>query len=133
MLNELAKEIYDTAAEKGWHEKSVSFGDCIANIHGEASEAFEEYRNGHGISEIYYPKCKHADNGTANEEYCKALQSADICNMICKPEGVPTELADIIIRVLDGCQMYGIDIDEAVKIKMEYNKTRPYRHGGKVV
>jgi NTP pyrophosphatase (non-canonical NTP hydrolase) len=46
---------------------------------------------------------------------------------------VPSELADIIIRVMDLCGLYGIDIDKAVKKKLQYNESRSYRHGGKVV
>lgn len=39
--------------------------------------------------------------------------------------------ADVIIRVLDYCGYAGIDIDAAISQKHEYNKSRPYRHGGK--
>lgn len=46
-------------------------------------------------------------------------------------EHIPTELADVIIRVLDYCGYAGIDIDAAISQKHEYNKSRPYRHGGK--
>jgi len=48
-----------------------------------------------------------------------------------KPEGIPSELADIIIRVLDICGFHGIDIAHALADKMAYNETRQYRHGGK--
>lgn len=72
----------------------------------ETDDTPEEYRNGHGATEIYF-----SDSG--------------------KPEGIPTELADVIIRVLDYCGYAGIDIDAAISQKHEYNKSRPYRHGGK--
>jgi NTP pyrophosphatase (non-canonical NTP hydrolase) len=39
------------------------------------------------------------------------------------------ELADCFIRLLDYCAYYGIPIDEAVRDKNNYNKTRPYKHG----
>jgi NTP pyrophosphatase (non-canonical NTP hydrolase) len=55
-------------------------------------------------------------------------------NMIrhCKPEGIPSELADAIIRILDIAAFHGIDIAHAVADKMAYNETRPYRHGNKL-
>jgi hypothetical protein len=36
-----------------------------------------------------------------------------------------------VIRILDLCGALGIDLEEAMRMKHEYNKTRPYRHGGK--
>lgn len=49
------------------------------------------------------------------------------------PEGIPSELADVIIRILDMCGKYGIDIGAMIAEKHEFNKTRPYKHGGKVI
>jgi hypothetical protein len=37
----------------------------------------------------------------------------------------------VIIRVLDYCAYAGIDIENVLEVKHEYNKSRPYRHGGK--
>lgn len=41
------------------------------------------------------------------------------------------ELADICIRVFDYCGSEGLDLESAILKKMEYNKTRSYKHGGK--
>jgi NTP pyrophosphatase (non-canonical NTP hydrolase) len=127
-LNCLAKKAYETAKSKGWHNNPVAFGDAIANIHGEVSEAFEEYRNGHKLNKIY-TQCEMEEikerggGGCGVCKYCPAN----------KPEGIPIEFADIIIRLLDSCAEYGIDIDAAIKVKMAYNETRPIKHGGKIV
>jgi NTP pyrophosphatase (non-canonical NTP hydrolase) len=43
------------------------------------------------------------------------------------------ELADTLIRVLDCAGGLGLDIDAAVRAKMEKNKGRGHRHGGKRV
>jgi len=43
------------------------------------------------------------------------------------------EMADVLIRVLDCTGGLGIDIDAAVRAKLEKNKTRGFRHGGKKV
>ena len=105
-INEVAKEIHENAVKHGWWEDERSFPEIIALIHSEVSEALEEYRNGHSATEVYY----------GYDE---------------KPEGIPIELADVIIRILDYCAYAGIDIDAAISEKHEYNKSRPYRHGGK--
>ncbi len=42
---------------------------------------------------------------------------------------VKEELADIVIRVADLAEGFGIDIEAEIMKKMEYNKTRPHKHG----
>ena len=105
-INEVAKQIHENAVEHGWWDEERGFPEILALIHSEVSEALEEYRNGHRAMEVYY----------GYDE---------------KPEGIPIELADVIIRILDYCAYAGIDIDAAISEKHEYNKSRPYRHGGK--
>lgn len=106
-FRDLQKKAHDTALEKGWWNPAKTFGEQLALFHSEVSEALEEYRNGHEPNEIY----------TVDE----------------KPEGVPIELADLLIRVFDTCEYYDIDLIGAIFTKMEYNKTRSHRHGGKVI
>lgn len=43
------------------------------------------------------------------------------------------ECADQIIRILDMTAGLNIDIDAAIRTKLEKNKTRGFRHGGKRV
>ena len=109
-LNEYVKRAHDTAKEKGWYDLKPerTLGDLLTLITSELSEAYEEYRNGKDLNEIYY------NDGSK------------------KPEGFPIEIADTVIRIFDLCGRYGIDLDNAINIKSEYNKTRPYRHGNKV-
>lgn len=106
-INQLRDEIHKNAVNHGFWEKERDFGMIIALIHSELSEALEEYRNGHSPKEIYYSGYN-------------------------KPEGIPIELADVIIRVLDYCGKENIDIENAINIKHQYNKSRPYKHNKKV-
>ncbi|MDD5116510.1 MAG: MazG nucleotide pyrophosphohydrolase domain-containing protein [Candidatus Omnitrophica bacterium] len=41
------------------------------------------------------------------------------------------ELADCCIRIFDYCGSRKIDLEKALAKKIEYNKTRPFRHGKK--
>lgn len=45
---------------------------------------------------------------------------------------VPSELADIIIRVAQAAHTMGIDLDGAVAAKMQYNAARPHLNGKEV-
>jgi NTP pyrophosphatase (non-canonical NTP hydrolase) len=108
-INALVKAAHDNAVSKGWWEEDRSFGEVIALIHSEVSEALEFYREGHNPDELFYTK-----DGT-------------------KPDGIPAELADVVIRIFDACGRYGIDLEAAILEKMAYNATRPHKHGGKVI
>lgn len=103
-ITELIKQSYDTALLKGWHEGDLNVPEKLALIHSEVSEALEDYRSGH--MELYYE-----DNG--------------------KPASFGVELADAVIRIADLCGRMGIDLESLINTKHEYNKTRPFRHGGK--
>jgi NTP pyrophosphatase (non-canonical NTP hydrolase) len=111
-IQEWQKSVYDLAVKKGWHttDPKTKVPQFLINIHGEISEAWEEYRNNREPTEIYYSQ--DAQGGL-------------------KPEGIPVELADVVIRVMDTCEALGIDLEKAMLEKHAYNRTRPHRHGGK--
>jgi hypothetical protein len=124
-ISKLQNEVWKIAEESGWHEKEVSFGDFISNCHAELSEAFEIYKTKGSVAIPAFTPfewMEHYSNG-----------KVDMKTVVSVPSGIPIELADVIMRILDFCETHGINMENTIDIKMEYNKTREYRHGGKVV
>ncbi len=99
-LAAMTAEVDEFCKEKGWRDNPVSFGEAMALLHSEVSEALEEWRD-HGLEE--------------------------------RPDmhDVGAEFADVLIRLLDDCQLFGVDLEEQYERKMHYNRQRSYRHGGK--
>lgn len=128
LLDDLQHAAYEIAASKGFHsprlidgvERDASFGERIALIHEETTEALMAHRNG---ADLYL----EVDG---------------------KPEGILPELADIVIRVLDLAEelrraritrrdpdIPGSNLPDlptlaaVIQVKMAYNTRRPPGHG----
>ena len=119
-LGEIAEEAWKNANKVGWHDpredengilRLTSTFERLGLVHSEVSEAYEAFRK-HGIKAWYGPDDK--------------------------PEGLESELADIIIRVCDLAYFFypQYDLDVAVAEKMRYNAKRPdvpNKKGGKSI
>lgn len=117
-LEELTERVYEVNKENGWYEEDRTFGDCIALLHSEVSEALEAYRDFHDCNSRY-DGLKQVASPTAEE------------GGLPKPVGVDSEFADVLIRLVDSCRRYEIDLVRAVEEKLAYNTGRGYKHGGK--
>jgi len=120
-LRAIIEDCHTNAKNKGWWDKYGQGAQADRVLHdfkpdiiaaklmlvsGELGEALEEVRDGN-------PGFYYAPDGSG------------------KPEGVGVELADVVIRVFDLASWLGIDLADMIRLKMEYNRTRPYLHGGK--
>lgn len=124
-IGELQEMIHEDNKARGWwdnvelplrvdnRESRAIVVEKLCLIHSEVSEALEEVRAGRPLTEVY-PEMLG--------DYC-----------IGKPLGFPTELADTMIRILDLAKACGIDLDREIDRKLAYNRTRGYKHGGKLL
>ena len=123
-LNIWANEIHEWGVEKGWaeedlpddpHEIKLLVIEKLLMMHTEITEATEALRDVNFTSrESCLPKLQASYQGLGN-----------------KPEGLASELIDGIIRHLHLCAILGIDVEQEMEKKMDYNCGREFRHGGK--
>ena len=118
-LNELRNEIYDDAVKHGlWDEMHI--WKLIATN--------EDFRKS-GIADVI----TYANSGETRKNVIAALFiSMEIRELIFATEDTDhfrEELADVIITALSAAGYLGIDIDKAVREKMEINRGREWRHG----
>lgn len=119
-LNELRNEIYDDAVKHGlWDEMHIWKLIAATN---------EDFRKG-GIADVI----TYASNDEARKNAIATLFLAmELRELIFAVDDVNhfrEELADVIITALSAAGYLGIDIDKAVRAKMEINRGREWRHG----
>ena len=104
-INQLAQQIYANAKAKGFHEYTPEFG-----------KGGQDAR--HILSWMMLVTTEVA-------EAAEAVRVGDKKNFA-------EELADVCIRVFDCAATLGIDLEQEIADKMEKNKNRPLKHGGKL-
>lgn len=99
----IAEDIYRTSKEHGFHGN-----DLVDNIPTKLMLI---------VSEIAEAMEAHRTNAMSDK--------------LPMYSGIVEELADAVIRIMDLGAMLQLDIGDAVVAKHEYNKNRPFLHGGK--
>jgi len=131
-FNSIAAKIHETAIMKGWWDQKTA-EDWMQEIAGngkiyslieafEAGQANPERNKGEMISLMH----------SELTECLEALRAGNPKDdKIPGHSGMAAELADTIIRIMDFDIAFGIGVANALIAKIEYNETRPYKHGGK--
>ncbi len=184
LLN-MAAEAYGIAAAHGWYDEEPMDGDVQCNLASELIEAWDEYAHNHGIAEVYLTRGadgRDKENGVPVEladyvirvlnaaAHWKMTERADMVDsaliagsriveeqtsVLCGMEQIA--LSTLLVSMLgmivcvdsremlafnaiasiqyieSWCKAHDVDLFFTVRRKMEYNKTRTYRHGGKRV
>lgn len=129
--------------EKGWRVSPETLavgaplpaprnvGELIALLHSEVTEAFEAHRNNE--PKLWFEYEVPGPNGETlkNKPTDGFSDQPSFGGALGKPQGIASELADVIIRVLDMAQELNVPVIDAVITKHAYNQTGPYRHGNK--
>jgi NTP pyrophosphatase (non-canonical NTP hydrolase) len=124
-LDELVSTSYEIAKSKGWWDKPRSFAALTLLMQSEISEALEDYRSNKGLNEVWYENAKskapRCHCGTDHGEGCEMhhyLMPDGHCTCYVthkKPCGIPSELADVVIRVADFCGHHKLVLSPASK------------------
>lgn len=114
-LNTLRDEIYQDAVAHGLWEKSDRLAKEAAeddDLPG-GKDFIEKFFKWHEAAQLIF--FEGDEMLTAVEDY--------------KWDSATEELADVVIMAMSAAGYLGIDIDAAIRRKMEINKKRPWKHG----
>lgn len=113
-MNYLAQKIHNDNVERGFYDEKRELGTLLMLIVSEVSEALEADRKG-----------RHVDI-TELTEYDKTVGFKESIK-----DSFEDEIADTFIRLFDLVGYLNIDIESHINAKLEFNKTRGYKHGKK--
>lgn len=119
--NPSARDAFEVALEDVTNAQQVTLNDLRDEIYDDALA--------HGLWE----DAEAIENALDLHDACIDLIAAEVCEMgeaWTDREKFIEELADVIIMSLSVAGKLGIDIDAAVRRKMEINKRRSWKHEG---
>lgn len=101
--NDFAKDVHQTAVDKGLWDKPRSFDDIVCECLVHLGRAYEEYRSGR-------PNYYHLCQPSGEKEHPCVEEWGEVCDLALgnpceymghKPHGAAAELADCVLRMLD--------------------------------
>jgi NTP pyrophosphatase (non-canonical NTP hydrolase) len=130
LWQDLTERIHKNAVEKGFWKEERHFGLLLMLVNTELCEALEAHRNRKPRAKlcdvfIEAPFNPTINYGDQDKKRFIELFEKDVRGTI------DEEIADAVIRLIDICGYYHIDIGRIIELKMFYNKTREYMHGKK--
>lgn len=149
-INDWVNEAWKVADDHGFHDADIDIRPALwfARQHAQISTLWEMHRNGKMVAKniattaiiASTPQNWHSvplwlvNLHTELSELWEAYERGAL-NQLCD-KGIPLtcgeeEMADMFLRLVDAAGRAGIDLERAVEVKHEYNKTRPWRNGGK--
>lgn len=98
-INEIAKDVYEFELRRDeWVPGASSVAERCALIAEEVSEVYKDYRNGAAKDQIWHD------------------------GPLRKPQGIPVELADVILRAMATMRGFGVvDVEAVLNEKMAWN------------
>lgn len=120
-INKMCQKVNEFTKKMGFGDREHNVGEHLMLITSELGEALDAHRKGrYGVGLTNYI----LDKGT-NKNFDKEKFETHI------KDTLEDEVADTAIRLFDFAGRMGIDLEEQMRLKMEYNATRGHKYGKK--
>jgi len=123
-LTTLANTIHKGNVKRGFYDDPKEIGTVLMLIVTELAEAMEAYRGGNRLGSERLEAMQW--DSALDEDFSQ--EDINQFKEVVK-DTFEDEIADTIIRLFDLCGWLGIDIHKHIMLKLNYNSTRPYKHG----
>jgi hypothetical protein len=139
MVSELSEALEDhrdgATTTEVWYEKKIEVFDSKGErvlVNGKPATVSLRYRESFIPTGDPCPVCDGRGSQLSTDGIdhpCDTCRCTGRRIELLKPCGIPSEIADVAIRALHFCGKHGIDIEAVMREKIDFNATRPFRHG----
>lgn len=124
-FNSLSQIIHQRAKEKGFWDEEREVGTLLMLCVSELGEALEADRKSKYADLGVFESCLNADDILCKDVELYNNQSFEDCIK----DTFQDEIADTVIRLLDLCGKFNINIEKHINYKLAYNLSRSKMHG----
>jgi NTP pyrophosphatase (non-canonical NTP hydrolase) len=127
-MHRLQRRVHQTAKSKGFWDKDLELIEATLNFpdHTQLADHVRRLIVCTKLALIH-------SEGSEAVESVREDQPAFFIDENGKPQGIASELADVIIRCMDLAEFLEIDLGSVIEIKTAYNEYRKPMHGGKAL